>query len=169
MKSLALVMLTAAGCAHHDARQTIVTAPLSDVADGVSIYRLSDGEVRVAMLPMVQLPALWLGQQATRALHVRVIFANKGHAEWTVFPRQQLGHVDGNDTLSPTAAPLEAVIIAPGKSQVMDLFYAARSLRSGPEAPSRFTLDWQIDQPSLLVTGNTRLDPSQAMTARSHF
>ena len=173
MKFLSLVACVVAviGCAHggSSAQPTIVTPAAPEVVNGVSTYRLSDGEVRIAMLPIVQLPALWIGQQATRALHVRVTFDNSGLQAWTVVPRKQLAHVGEYGPLLPAATNGVPLVIAPGRSRVLDLYYPAPVPKFGPEVPSRFTLDWHVEKPGELVAGETRIDPTVAMNGREQF
>jgi hypothetical protein len=165
MKSLALVGLAAAaiGCAPPARYACPALITPTDVADGVSTYRLADGEVRIALLPMVQLPSLWIGQWATRALHVRATFANRGLRTWRVYPRQQLARVGEGHAIPPTAAMADPVEIAPGQSHSLDLFFPAPGPKSGPQLPSRIALDWRIDEAGLMVAGETAIDPVVAL------
>jgi hypothetical protein len=173
MRFLALVAMVAAtsGCAHHAkvADQTIVTPNTKGVQGGVESYQLPDGEVRVAMMPMVKLPALWIGQQSTRAMHVRVTFDNIGSNPWTVYPRKQLARIGEYGPSLPAAAPVDPLVIAPGRVRVLDLFYPVPEPKYGPQLPSRFSLEWSVEQPGLVVAGETRIDPSVAYQPRHTF
>ena len=175
MRFLALVAFVAAaasaGCAHRGALadQTIVTPATQGVNNGVESYKLPDGEVRIAMMPMVKLPALWIGQQATRAMHVRVTFDNVGSQPWTVYPRKQLARIGEYGPSLPAAAPIDPLVVAPGRVRVLDLFYPVPEPKFGPQLPSRFSLEWHVQQPGVMVAGETRIDPTVAYAGRARF
>jgi hypothetical protein len=158
--------LSVAGCAHQGtlAAEIIVIPAPPEVDRDLRTYQLPDGEVRIAMLPMVRLPALWTGQQATRALHVRVTFANVGLQAWTVFPRRQLAQMGQRGSMMPAATSLDPVVVAPGEMRTLDLYYPI------PLAlPSRLTLEWQVQRPGVTVAGETQIDPTLAWAPRSWF
>jgi hypothetical protein len=167
---LAALLFSAVGCAHRNATPTTLVTPAPQgISEGVSSYRFTDGEVRVAMLPMVRLPALWIGQQSTRAMHVRVTFDNVGSQPWTVYPRSQLARVGEFGPSLPAAAPVDPLVIAPGRVRVLDLFYPVPEPQFGQELPSRFSLQWKVLQPGMVVAGETKIDPSVAMMPRARF
>lgn len=155
------------GCAHQDlsARSTIVT-PSAENVGGATVYRMTDGTVQVAMLPMVEMPALWLGQTATRALHVRVTYANEGMHAWTIYTRQQIAHVEDRGPSLPAGASRDPFIVTPGQTRALDLYYP---VAHNDGAPSRFSLDWHVNEPGTIVAGETRIDANLALGDRARF
>jgi hypothetical protein len=171
MKSVALVVASVAalaGCMQGTtARRTVVTPAAEEASINNTIYRVPDGEVRVVMMPMVELPALWIGQSATRALHVRVTFDNIGGRDWLVFPRKQVARVEGYGTSLAALAPTDPVVVTPGRVQVLDLYYPVPVPKFGPEVPRHVTLDWKIDGAGVTVAGRTPMDPGMALATRN--
>jgi hypothetical protein len=152
---IALAALTIAGCAHAQ-----IHAPASErSAPGQLSYTLpSGGTVDVAVVAYDRIERDAVDATSYPALHVRLTLRNASAEPWSVDPREQLAQLADYGTLLPAAVSRRTLVVAPGETRTLDLFYPTPTAEFAQHAPGRIALDWRVRLPGGLVGDRARLD-----------
>ena len=106
------------------------------------------------------------GGDSTNAVHVGVTLSNdQDKGAWTFYPREQWLVAPGAPPVGPalisSSAATEAVTVAPGQEQTLDLYFRPPPGWKGKQ-PGSFDVIWSVRTPSRIVTERTpfeREDP----------
>jgi hypothetical protein len=165
MRQLAWIVLAAvtlAGCAHEP-----INPPASERSTpGEVSYSLhSDGDVSLAVVGYDQIVRRAVNQTSFPALHVLMTLTNRGTQPWTVHPAEQIAFIEHYGPSMPAAVSDRPLLIAPGETRTLELFYPVPSAAFAQLPPQRISLQWRVRMPGGIVGDRARLDHELAAIA----
>jgi hypothetical protein len=136
--SVAFVTLVA-GCIH---QPPLVQAPPPSTG-----WLLPDGsDVLVQVVGTSEIVPTGLDRPGYRALHTKLTFTNAGNRAWIIDPHQQIAHIDMYSISMPSNASAATLVVPPGETHTIDLFYPIPQSDVIPALPMHVRIDWKITQ-----------------------
>jgi hypothetical protein len=165
MRQLAWIVLTAvtlAGCAHEP-----IHPPASErSAPGQVSYSLfSDGAVSLAVVGYDRIERRAVNQTSYPALRVLMTLTNRGTQPWTVHPAEQIAFIERYGRTLPAATSDRPLLVGPGETRTLELFYPVPSAAFAQLPPQRISLQWRVRLPGGIVGDRARLDHQLASIA----
>ena len=155
LAGMALVAVTVVGCAHER-----VFSPTSQrSAPGQVIYSVAPGgEVAIAVVGYGRVTRHAFDQTSFPALRVQMTLTNRGAHPWTVNPREQLAFIENYGPNVPAAVSEQPLVVAPGATRAIDLFYPVASPEFAQTPPRRLSLRWRVRLAGSVIGDRARLD-----------
>jgi hypothetical protein len=159
---IALMAVTLAGCAHEQ-----IASPTSErSAPGQVSYTLfPGGDVDVAVVGYDRIERRAYDQASFPALRVRMTLTNRGTQPWTVQPREQIAFIEHYGPSTPASVSQRVLVVAPGETRTLELFYPVPSAAFAQLPPQRISLQWRVRLPGGIVGDRARLDHELASIA----
>jgi hypothetical protein len=166
-RTLLMLATTWLGCAEY-AYLPVENATAELNGQTAAVYAVPpeapQGDVRIASFGVV--PLQMTAGEKVKALHVRMLLANRGDALWTLDTREQLCAIAGEGQSRPIFANTDAgeppLVNVPPKSQrALDLFYPLPYGMQDASLVPGFALSWQL---SLAGRAITKLTAFERMT-----
>ena len=152
---MALVAVTLAACAHEVVHQP---ATERSSAGQVSYTLPPGGDVGLVVVGYEHIPGRPYAQTGYPALHVQMTLSNGGTQSWTVHPRDQLAFIEDRGPNLPSVVSDAPLVVAPGETRVIDLYYPVASAPFAQSPPRQMSLQWRVRLPSGVVGGRAHLD-----------
>jgi hypothetical protein len=158
--------LSLAGCAsnsyyYQPAEQSNATVAGRPAARYVIPPGIDQGDVRVSTFGVTDV-RLSEDDEPVRSLHVRLVVANEsGARDWTIDTRMiQVQYGGIADSRAPsfantTGAGMPVVVVPPGESRTIDLFYPLPAELEGAQDIPQFDVVWQVQTDDRLVAERT--------------
>ena len=155
-------MMMLAGCAHER-----IASPASErSAPGQVSYTLfPGGNVDLAVLGYGRIVRRAYDQTSFRALRVRMTLTNRGTQPWTVRPTEQIALIEQYGPTMPAAVSQRPLVVPPGETRTLELFYPVPSAAFAQRPPQRLALQWRVHLPGGVVGDRARLDHELASIA----
>ncbi len=162
LAGIALLTVTLASCAHEH-----VFPPTSrQAAPGQVSYRLPPGgDVAIAVVGYDRITRRAYDQTSFPALRVRMTLTNRGAQPWTVNRREQLAFIESYGPSLPAAASDPLLVVPPGETRALDLFYPVPSPSFAQAPPQKLSVQWRVRVPGALIGDRARLDREVASIA----
>jgi hypothetical protein len=148
--SVALATLVA-GCAH---QETLVPAAPPSTA-----WLLPEGgDVLVQVIGTSEVGTRDTWRSGYRAMKLRMTVTNASAQTWVIDPRKQIARMGGFSTSFPSNVSAAPLVVGPGDTRTLDLFYPIPTPNYGPELPRHVALDWQIATPQGIIAHRARAE-----------
>jgi hypothetical protein len=160
---MALAAVTLAACAHE-----VVHLPASErsTPDQVSYALPSGGQVDVAVVAYDRIETDAAYKTSFPSLRVRMTLTNRSAQPWSARPDEQLAFIEDYGPSFPAAASKSALVVAPGETRTLELFYPVPKPELAQAPPNRLSLQWRVHLPGAIVVGDrVRLDHELASIA----
>ena len=112
-------------------------------------FAIPGGDVELTSFGPVDLSPQNGGAGPLEALHLRMTVRNDSYRPWTVDTREQRVDLEGYGTSVPAFATTDSgnapgVMVAPGATRVVDLFFPLPADLQNPETLPMFDVDWTL-------------------------
>jgi len=162
LAGMALVAVTIAACAHQP-----VFAPASERSQpGQVSYTLPPGgEVDIVVVGYDSVSHRRYDLTSAPLLHVQMTLANRGSEPWMLHSREQVAFIESYGPSMPAAVSDLPLVVAPGETRTLDLYYPIASAGFAQAPPRRLSLQWRVRVPGGVVGDRARLDREIASIA----
>lgn len=155
LAGMALVAVTLAACAH----QPIVGPASERSQPGQVSYTLPPGgEVSIVVVGYDSVSHRRYDLTSAPLLHVQMTLANRGTQPWTLHSRDQIAFIESYGPSVPAEASDHPLVVAPGETRTLDLYYPIAKAEFAQAPPRRMSLQWRVRLPGGVVGDRARLD-----------